>query len=255
MKNPVLKLAAWIESLRLRAMEATICNGAEMVVTLTGEDEAALKKIALNMRSQVIPPCLPSKAAVLQNAPHSKSLLFVGTLSWEPNADGLLWFARKIWPLVRAKHADALLEVVGKGLQPKQKKILENTPGVRLHGFVQDLSPHFERARVFVCPLRFGSGIKLKVLEALSRGLPVVSSPIGAEGFYLDGAPPFPVCRYPEEWLGQIDRLFCNEAAWQAQSEAQLGLVDDAFGEASRFDRFRSLLSSLTPFPHGRYED
>ncbi len=108
-------------------------------------------------------------------------LLFVGSLNYEPNAQGLEWFAHEVAPRVRERLAIAI-EVVGPGRRGPE------LPGVTYLGRVDDVGAAYARAHAAVVPLRAGAGSRLKVVEALARGVPLVSTPLGVEGYdVVDG--------------------------------------------------------------------
>jgi glycosyltransferase involved in cell wall biosynthesis len=117
----------------------------------------------------------PDKAAATE-------ILFVGSLNYPPNLDGLRWFVAEIWPRIRAARSDARLLVVGRGGSADDLAPVRSAPGVDLIGEVADVTPYYRRAGVFVCPLREGSGTRLKILESMALGNPIVSTRIGAEG-------------------------------------------------------------------------
>jgi glycosyltransferase involved in cell wall biosynthesis len=107
-------------------------------------------------------------------------LVFFGSLFYEPNADGVRWFCREVWPLVREILPGAEMDVAGEGHESVRD--VWDTPGVRFHGFVDSLSALIERASALVVPVRFGGGTRIKIIEAWSLGLPVVTTAVGAEG-------------------------------------------------------------------------
>jgi len=107
-------------------------------------------------------------------------LLFLGSLFYRPNADGVRWLCREVWSLVRARLPAATLDVVGLGQETLTD--LMAIPGVTFHGFVDDLDGLLSQAAALVVPLRIGGGTRIKILEAWAKGLPVVSTTVGAEG-------------------------------------------------------------------------
>ena len=110
--------------------------------------------------------------------------IFLGLLSLPHNDDGLRSFLRTAWPMMLRRSPGARLKVIGRDAQPELLALTaEFADSVTVEGYVPDLDDAFGRAAALINPLRFGSGIKLKVIEALARGLPVVSTPVGAEGF------------------------------------------------------------------------
>jgi glycosyltransferase involved in cell wall biosynthesis len=147
-----------------------------------------------------------------------RAVLFAGSLSWQPNADGLHWFLGRCWPAV-TKAVDGLV-VAGGGADAGLRGALETAANTVAPGFVPDLDAIYARSRVFVAPLWSGSGVKLKIVNALSRGLPVVTTAIGCEGF----PPGFSACiRVADDAVGfaaQIDRLLDDDDAWRQASVA-----------------------------------
>ena len=107
-------------------------------------------------------------------------LLFVGGLAYPPNADAVTWFANEVFPLVRKQLPSTVFRVVGHGVD--HVAAIGELPGVELVGRVDDLQPELDAACATVVPIRFGSGTRLKVIEALANRLPLVSTPLGAEG-------------------------------------------------------------------------
>jgi glycosyltransferase involved in cell wall biosynthesis len=116
--------------------------------------------------------------AALTTAPR---LLFLGGLHWPPNADALLTFVRDMWPRVRAARPDATLTSVGRDDHPSATEC-RAAPGVHLTGWVPEIDPFVQQSRLLVVPMRAGSGMRVKILEAMARGLPVVSTTVGCEG-------------------------------------------------------------------------
>jgi glycosyltransferase involved in cell wall biosynthesis len=109
-------------------------------------------------------------------------LLFAGTLSYQPNADAALWFAREILPLIRARRPEVRFRVAGRWAPESFRAALAGMPGTELAGEVADMRAELRGAAVSVCPMRSGSGTRLKILEAMSAGVPVISTSVGAEG-------------------------------------------------------------------------
>lgn len=113
-------------------------------------------------------------------------LLFVGGGRHPPNADAVAWLLREILPLIRARLPAVQLHVVGTGIADAAGIVRGAHPGVTFHDHVPDLAPLLANCRVSIAPLRFGAGVKGKVTQALVHGLPVVTTPNGAEGLHLE---------------------------------------------------------------------
>ncbi len=117
---------------------------------------------------------------------NGEELLFVGSLNYLPNADGLEWFIQNVWPRVQS-FTNANITIVGQSPSKHLRKLAQ-APGMNLLSDVADLRPLYERAAIAVVPLRLGAGTRIKILESAALGVPVVTTAIGAEGLeFADG--------------------------------------------------------------------
>lgn len=119
-------------------------------------------------------------APQISGAGENRRAVFVGTMSYEPNADAAVRFSRSVWPLVTARCPDARLEIIGRDPLPQVQGL--RVAGVTVRGEVDDVVESCRGARMGIVPLYAGSGIKTKTLELMSQGLPVVATRLGAEG-------------------------------------------------------------------------
>ena len=134
-------------------------------------------------RIQCLPPLLATQEMPQRDYRGAPEFVFLGLLSLPHNDDGLRWFLREVWPLVLNRLPSARLRVIGRHAGPEVLAVVAQLGGsVSIDGYVPDLGDALGQAAAMVNPLRFGSGIKLKVIEALGRALPVVSTEVGAEG-------------------------------------------------------------------------
>lgn len=117
---------------------------------------------------------------------NKKEIFYAGTLSWEPNRDGIQWFIEQCWPAIIQQEPEAVLNVCGGGADEALVKLMNKTAGVNALGFVDDLDSIMQKSRCAIVPLRFGSGMKIKTFDALYRGLPLITTGIGAEGIALE---------------------------------------------------------------------
>ena len=112
----------------------------------------------------------------------TRTLLFVGAFDHSPNVDAALWLCSEVYPLVCKECPDVRLRLVGKNPPSALRTVAEKYPSMELLGFVSDLEKHYHSASIFVAPIRTGGGIKTKIIHAQSYGVPVVTTPLGAEG-------------------------------------------------------------------------
>lgn len=113
------------------------------------------------------------------------NLVFTGSMDWRPNIDGILYFLDQIWPIVVKANPSMKFYVVGRNPDAALVNRVKRETNVFLTGTVDDVRPYIDRANVFIVPLRFGGGSRLKILEALSMNKPVISTTVGAEGLEL----------------------------------------------------------------------
>ena len=162
-------------------------------------------------------------------------LLFTGTMNYFPNADAVIYFCSEIFPRIRERHPDATFYVVGN--QPSETvKRLEAQDGVVVTGYVPDVRPYFEMASVFVAPLRAGSGIQTKNLEAMAMQVPVVTTSVGAMGLEADVGKELLVADTPADFAEQVNQLLDNERlrvnlAQTARSRVEASYSWEAIGD------------------------
>lgn len=114
-----------------------------------------------------------------------KEILFCGSLDYYPNEEGLIWFYEHVFPLIKKAIPEVVLTLVGRSEKNEKNQKLWNDPSVCVEGMVASLQPFYYRAGVCIAPLLSGSGTRLKILEAMSFGNPVVSTSVGAEGINI----------------------------------------------------------------------
>ncbi|MBL9136104.1 MAG: glycosyltransferase [Verrucomicrobiales bacterium] len=162
-----------------KVQELTVYRGAHTVIAITEEDEIALHREGGIARVLRLPNIVESRPRA--HLDRGNQMLFVGGFGHPPNRDAVHWFVTEILPRIRARIPDASFRVVG-AKPPPDITALNGAPGVQIVGFVPDTGPYLDAAAVSVAPLRYGAGMKGKVTEALSAGLPVVTTSAGAQG-------------------------------------------------------------------------
>jgi glycosyltransferase involved in cell wall biosynthesis len=167
----------------LKKYEGRICREFDAVLAVSEEDKAALSEAAGHpVAAEVIPIAVDTDEVIVVDRPNPTHVLHIGTMYWPPNIDGVLWFIREVWPLIREKKPDAQFDVVGS--RPPQEIVAlgGDETGINVTGYVPDPMPYFRRAALMVVPLRAGGGMRVKILNALAQGIPSVSTTLGAEG-------------------------------------------------------------------------
>lgn len=170
-------------------------------------------------------------------------VLFVGGLHWPPNVDAVNYLLDKIWPLVRRERPDARLTIVGGGKLGKG-----DDEGVTFAGRVEHVEPYFAKSRVLVVPLRSGSGMRVKILDGFARGVPVVSTSVGAEGISAIPGTHFLAANDPTPFAEAVVALLADSARAQELAVAARRLVLEHYDRAAVG---RSVLRELVDFKSG----
>jgi glycosyltransferase involved in cell wall biosynthesis len=168
---------ARVEETKRRELAAY--RAAHAVIVVTDDDQRILKAEGNMPPIFLLPIVMPSRLRV--SAPRAPELLFVGGFNHLPNLDGLSWFVKEVWPRVYESVPEAHLTIIGSNT-PAEVTAFSSLPAVEVIGFVPDTNPYLDRAAVSIAPLRYGAGMKGKVVEAMACGLPVVTTSIGAQG-------------------------------------------------------------------------
>jgi len=164
--------------------ESRVCGEFDEILAVTKTNARQLSKMIRWQRPvATLPICVDvAETAIMAPTAESCDLLCVGAMFYPPNVDGVLWFLREVLPLIRREAPDARLRIVGPRPDRAIVRAAAKDPLVSVAGHVEDLGPHWRAARVSVVPLRAGSGMRVKILDAMARGVPVVSTRLGAEG-------------------------------------------------------------------------
>jgi glycosyltransferase involved in cell wall biosynthesis len=216
----------------------------DLLVTMSEEEHGGLRTV-IDEPVVAIPngvDCARLPAA--SPDPDQPRLLFVGTLAYPPNAEGAEWLVREVWPRVHAACPAARLEIVGRGASDALQGLADDR--VRLPGFVPDIAESYARASVVVVPLLSGAGTKLKLLEGLASGRPVVSTPVGAEGVSVRNGEHVVIADPGEPFAAAIVALLNDPDRRRALATAGRRLVEERYDWRVLGDRYAEALVALT---------
>ena len=172
--------------------------------------------------------------------PLRKEIIFVGGYAHVPNVDAAKVLVGEVMPLVWEQIPDARVMLIGSRPPPEVKELARDR--VEVIGYVPDLEPYYARARMSVSPLRYGAGVKGKIVSSLEQGVPVVTTPIGSEGIGLKPGVEVLVGNTPAEIAAHVVRLYKDEALLLSLAEAGRGVIDTRFNLAS----VPSLMATVT---------
>ncbi len=234
---------SWIQWKRLRRYERMICQRAEAVVAVSEADAHAISALSPRIAPLVVPNGVDTRSYrtdLEDSLPlRHPNLVFTGKMDYRPNVDAMRWFCTHVWPLVRERVPGVRLYIVGQ--QPHADvQTMGEAPDITVTGYVSDILPYFGGADVYIVPLRVGGGTRLKVLEALATGLPMVSTRLGAEGIDISDGEHALLADTPEAFSGAVVRLIND-----ADLRCRLSIQARALAE-SRYD-WREIVPAFFP--------
>jgi len=168
----------------LKRYEGDLIRRFDAVLAVTDDDRRAqLEAAGVPVDIAVIPIAIDTDAVrPIERLPDARTVLHIGTMYWPPNIEGVLWFARQVWPQVKASVPEARFAIVGARPPREVQALAEADPSIEVTGYVEDPTAIFQRTAATIVPVSAGSGMRVKILEAFARGLPLVTTTIGFEG-------------------------------------------------------------------------
>jgi polysaccharide biosynthesis protein PslH len=164
------------------------------------------------------------------NGLNPNTIVFVGGLSWYPNASAMSFFIEKVWPVITATEPSTTLRIIGREPPQNLCRAAEKDRRIILMGFVEDIRPYVHQSMVYACPIFDGGGTKLKMLDAMAMGKAIVAHPIAAEGLALEHGREVLLSRDPIEMAQLILDLFTNEARRRSLGHHARATVEERFG-------------------------
>jgi polysaccharide biosynthesis protein PslH len=206
-----------IESSLFKRVDAFFCCSEtdNIILTKLNGNRISGKQIPNGVDLSYRPFDNNEKKYIIQN------ILFCGSLNYFPNKEGLEWFYNKVLPIIQKELPDIVLTVVGNKSDTMDYKFLQDNPNIALHINVESVVPYYLQSSVAIVPLLSGSGTRLKVLEAMSMGSPVVSTDLGAEGLNFVQGKHLLIAANPEEFANHVlnllrDKFLFNTIRYQA---------------------------------------
>ncbi|MFO7535132.1 MAG: glycosyltransferase family 4 protein [Kiritimatiellia bacterium] len=217
-----------LDASRMERLERRVIGSADLVWVTSEVDRDAIMRDNPALPVQVAANGVDCEEISARDPVPSRELLFVGTLSQYANSDAVTYFVREVFPLLKARVPDAVFRVIGRNPSP-EILALGRVPGIEITGPVDDLSPWYQRCAAAVVPIRAGGGTRLKILEAMAYGRPVVSTAIGCEGIQAETGRHLVVADRPSEMADALrDVLTRPQYAAQLSREARK-LVEERY--------------------------
>jgi glycosyltransferase involved in cell wall biosynthesis len=222
-----------------REIEHGIMRAVDVTAVVTEEERVEIERSIDGVEVVVIPNANP--IAERPSAPDGRTgLLFVGGFEHTPNIDAAQWLVEAIMPRVWRELGDVPVAIVG--ADPPPEVLALESSDVLILGWVKDIDPLIESARINVAPLRFGAGMKGKVSQSLAVGLPVVTTSIGAEGLGAEDGRDLLSADDADGFAERVVSLYRDDARWTRLSVAGQSLAEQVCSPALLRERLRGLL-------------
>lgn len=216
-QNVIIKSLLLWQGEKMKKLEMSLVQITRKVWCIAEEDLNRFSRLQNNKKDnlELIPVGLEFK-----NNTHNKNenlspiikLLFLGKMDWAPNKDGLKWFLEEIWPSIDKSRFE--LQIVGSGDSSWGSELFRAS-GVKFLGFVKDLEAIYADCDFSLIPIRYGSGTRIKVIESISKGMPIISTEMGVQG---SGLSHYFRAESPQEWIRLIDSLDKKSGLEMAQT-------------------------------------
>jgi GT2 family glycosyltransferase len=229
----------WRELLRI---ETEAAASADATVVVTAEEREVIE--GLGVRDVCVIPTIHEPALAGRRFEDASGLLFIGNYNHPPNVDAVRWLCQEVMPIVWQTLPNVNLTLAGSNPPPQVVEL--ESARVRVTGYVRHVASYFRESRLFVAPLRWGAGMKGKIGHALQYALPVVTTPVGAEGMGLhDGENVAIAPAQPEAFAAAIVALYGDAQRWKRISDASAGTLRPFTPEAVR-PQLEALLARLS---------
>ncbi len=235
---------------RLRRYEMAMYRSADMVLTLAEEERQAILKMDPNIRIEVSPYGVDTERfspAADDEADREESIVFTAYYKDEPNRDAVLWFCHTIWPKLHRLYPALKFYVVGSSPPPEIQDLARRNPGIIVTGEVTDVAPYLARSRIYVCPMRMGTGFRGKILQAMAAGIPVVATTRSAEGLPLEPGYNIMLADTPHVMLENISLLLTDRVLRKRLADRAKAMVRQRFTWARCVDTLENAIREVVP--------
>jgi glycosyltransferase involved in cell wall biosynthesis len=233
------------EATRFARYEAWISSQVDRMLVMSDADASALRRLNPVARVSVIPNGVDTY--LLRPGPISEAgrrVLFVGSPQHPPNLDAARWLLTEIWPALHHRCPDATLTLVNMDVPPVSV-LAAAQPGVRVTSQVSDVVPYYRQADLCLVPLRIGSGTRLKILEAMALGVPVLTTQIGAEGLEVVPGLHVALAESTEMLVAEAANLLAGAGRRYALALAARKLVEERYDWDQIVKRLEAVYSEL----------
>lgn len=232
-----------VQAERMFECERQACLTAAHVIAVSENDADQMRRLFGAERITAVPTGVDlDYFRRPEDRARSRDLVFVGSMEWLPNIDGIRWFVSEILPIIRRARPSTTLTIAGRAPVQEVRALAEADPMIEVTGTVADVRPYFWDSRVSIVPLRIGGGTRLKIYEAMAAGVPVVATAIGAEGLAGRHGEHILLADNPDAFARACLDLLENPGAI---ADSALRLVSERFSWEHAGRQFAAILESV----------
>lgn len=232
---------------QIKREELAAFRSADLVITVSEPERRMVLQELPDKAVGVISNIHPLEVATKTEDRDYCSLIFIGWGKYDPNVDSVLYFAREVLPLIQAEVPEVKFKVIGSGYP--DEVVALNGGAIEILGFVPETAPYLRSGHVSVAPLRFGSGVKGKIGEALSHGIPVVTTSVGLEGFGLTPGENVLVGDSPAAFAEQVVKLLKDPVLHQRIGLGGWRFLKDTFSEEAVGKQIDAVFGEIEALP------
>ena len=213
-ENLAKRLFFWNENRRLEKYEKRYCKRYDRNIVVSEIDYGRLNDILgpSSENTVIVENGVDCDYFAFHPRLNSENeLIFTGALDYYPNDKSMLFFCSDVWPILKEKYPALTFSIIGKNPSKSLLSLVKTSQDIKMLGYVEDVRPHIKRAKVFVCPIMEGGGTRIKILDAFSQGIPVVSTQVGAEGLEAVDGRHLMIADTPFGFVEKISDLLDNE--------------------------------------------
>lgn len=248
-RNPFMRWLLGREVRLLRILEGKACRRATVVLAVSEQDRQALHEVA----GQAVPiEVVPITVDVARFAsvraardPQPNTIFTIGTMFWPPNSEGVQWWLRAGYAKLQALCSPVTYDIVGAKPPIALQRLASSQTGVRLHGYVADVEHFWIHATMLLVPLLSGGGVRVKILEAMAMGVPVVSTTVGCEGLAVHDGEHLLLADTPEALATACSRLLHEPDLATQLTKNALHLVRQQYDTSTALQRLDTIYARL----------
>lgn len=240
--NILKKAYYWQEGKRLKRSEIEYCPQFSFNFTCSDIDTDRLKEISKDSKVYTIPNGVDIDFFKPNfEIKKERRLIFIGRLNWYPNTSAVRFIVKDIWPLLKEKFPDLVIDIIGANPPQDVVDLAQQEERLSVHGFVDDLSYYFDTAIAYICPIKDGGGTKLKILDALACGKAIVADPIACEGINVTDNHNVVFAETPEQYVAAIERILSDDKLRENLEQCARDLAENEYS----FESIGKALSDL----------